>query len=107
MSRSSSTDSWFWNTFVFFLWNEVLSWLFLRNNFQVISDTGTSLIGAPVAVVDGIGKALGGTYDPFVGAVIYKILIFMAMCFSVHVALWLNPCWYRSDNQSEHLQNEL
>ena len=84
-----------------------LSWLFLRDNFQVISDTGTSLIGAPVAVVDGIGKALGGTYDPFVGAVIYKIRIFMTMYFSVHVALRLNPCWYRSDDQSEHLQNEL
>jgi len=35
--------------------------------WQVISDTGTSLIGAPQAVVDGVGRAINATFDPAVG----------------------------------------
>ncbi|CAJ0582857.1 unnamed protein product, partial [Mesorhabditis spiculigera] len=32
--------------------------------WQVISDTGTSFIGAPTGIADGIAKQLGATYDP-------------------------------------------
>ncbi|CAJ0939248.1 unnamed protein product, partial [Mesorhabditis belari] len=32
--------------------------------WQVISDTGTSFLGAPTAVSDGIAKAVGATWDP-------------------------------------------
>ncbi|KAK5965814.1 putative phage head-tail adaptor [Trichostrongylus colubriformis] len=35
----------------------------LKQNWQVISDTGTSLIGAPSAVVEQIGRIAGGEYD--------------------------------------------
>ncbi|CAJ0586549.1 unnamed protein product, partial [Mesorhabditis spiculigera] len=36
--------------------------------YQVISDTGTSLIGAPQAVVDAVGKQLGGVFSQYYGA---------------------------------------
>ncbi|CAD6193462.1 unnamed protein product [Caenorhabditis auriculariae] len=42
-----------------------------QKTYQVISDTGTSLIGAPQDVSDGIAQALGATYDPWMGA--YKL----------------------------------
>ncbi len=40
-----------------------------NKNWQVISDTGTSLLGAPNTVADGIARAVGGKYDPSYGLV--------------------------------------
>jgi len=39
----------------------------MNTNWQVISDTGTSLIGGPNAVIAGMAKAVGGHMDPSQG----------------------------------------
>jgi hypothetical protein len=45
----------------------------MTHNWQVISDTGTSLIGGPTAAIRGIGNALHATFNPQYG-------------------LWMLPC---------------
>ncbi|EFO87979.1 hypothetical protein CRE_05507 [Caenorhabditis remanei] len=40
----------------------------VTKNYQVISDTGTSFIGGPQSVLDGIAKSLGATYNANYGS---------------------------------------